>query len=106
MTDRAGKETEIALGYQAWKTSPIAFYPPNARRSTLGSFSNVPRPFLVGGAYAWNNPHQLEIQLHYVNWMSAVNLVFDFQDDQMHVDFQVNFDSPTKIMRKKLTPLP
>ena len=79
---------------------------PNARRSTLGSFSNVPRPFLVGGAYAWNNPHQLEIQLHYVNWMSAVNLVFDFQDDQMHVDFQVNFDSPTKIMRKKLTPLP
>ena len=46
------------------------------------------------------------LQLHFVNWMSAVNLVFDFQDDQMHVDFQVNFDSPTKIMRKKLTPLP
>ena len=106
VTDRAGKQTEIALGYQAWKTSSVAFYPPNARRSTLGSFSNVPRPFLVGGAYAWNSPHQLEIQLHYVNWMSAVNLVFDFQDDQMHVDFQVNFDSPTKIMRKKLTPLP
>lgn len=102
ITGTEGKETKIALGYQEWETSPICFYPPNARRSTLGSFSNVPTPFLVGSAYAWISRNQLEVQLHFVNWMSAVNLVFDFQDDKMHVDIQRNFDTFSTSTRKKL----
>lgn len=101
VTDRAGKESEIELGYQEWKTSPISFYPPNARRSTLGSFSNVPTPFLVGGAYAWGSHNQLEVKLHFVNWMSAVKLIFNFQDSNMYVDINRNFDTYPVFTRKK-----
>lgn len=103
--DKAGKESKIALGYKEWKTSPISFYPPNSRRSTLGSFSNIPTSFLVGGAYAWGSHNQLEVKLHFVNWMSAVKLVFNFQDDKMHVDIYRNFDNSHTFTRKKFSGL-
>lgn len=105
ITDNEGKESEITLGHREWKTSPICFLPPNSRRSTLGSFSNVPAPFFVGGAYAWNSHNQMEVQLHFVNWMSAVNMVFDFQDENMHIDIQRNFDpSSSSAIKISLVP--
>ena len=93
ITDTEGKETKIALGYQEWETSPINFYPPNARKSTLGSFGNVPLPFLVSGAYAWVSHDKLEVQLYFVNWMSAVNLTFYLHNDKMDVNIRRNFDT-------------
>lgn len=93
ITDTEGKETKIALGYQEWETSPINFYPPNARKSTLGSFGNVPLPFLVSGAYAWVSHDKLEVQLYFVNWMSAVNLTFYLHNDKMNVNIRRNFDT-------------
>lgn len=89
--DKQGQTSPVALGYKTWKTSPIPFYPLNARKSTLGSFSNIPKRFLAGGAYAWTADGRLEVKLHFVNWMSAVKLIFGFEEDGLHVTMQSNY---------------
>lgn len=92
--DTSGKESKMALGYKEWLTSPIGFYPPNARRTTLGSFSNVPKNFKVGAGYAWTSPEVLEVRLHFVNWMSAVKLKFQFKDGKMNIVAAKNYAAP------------
>lgn len=71
----------------------------------IGQFQQYSHPFLVGGAYAWGSHNQLEVKLHFVNWMSAVKLVFNFQDDKMHVDIYRNFDNSHTFTRKKFSGL-
>lgn len=81
----------ITLGYEEWKTSPILFYPLNVRKSTLGSFSNVPKNFYVGGGYAWTGEKRLEIKLHFVNWMSAVGFDLDFENGKLSATLRNNY---------------
>lgn len=89
--DKQGKTSRVTLGYEEWKTSPILFYPLNARKSTLGSFSNVPKNFYVGGGYAWTGEKRLEIKLHFVNWMSAVGFDLDFENGKLSATLRNNY---------------
>lgn len=100
VTDTNGGTSTISLGYKEWITSPIAFYPPNARKSTLGSFSNVPKNFLVGGGYAWMG-NSLEVKLHFVNWMSSAQLVFCLKNGKLEIIVKKNYSGgETEIIKE------
>lgn len=96
--DKAGETSLIELGYKQWITSQISFYPLNARASTLGSFSNVPKEFYVGGGYAWSGSGELEIKIHFVNWMSAAALTFHLEKDRLVVDIRNNYSDKKEVV--------
>ena len=40
-------------------------------------FAGLRHNFVAAAAYAWTTATTLTVQLHYVNWISAMTLVFD-----------------------------
>lgn len=94
--DEAGEASLIELGYKEWLTSPISFYPLNSRASTLGSFSNVPKDFYVGGGYAWTSADRLKVKIHFVNWMSSAELDFHFEDNRLAFTVSNNYSDRTE----------
>ena len=89
--DKQGETSLIGLGYKQWISSSILFYPLNARASTLGSFSNIPKDFYVGGGYAWTDSGQLEVKIHFVNWMSAVTISFHLENSRVVATIRNNY---------------
>ncbi|MCR5820969.1 MAG: beta-lactamase family protein [Bacteroidaceae bacterium] len=76
VTTAEGKQT-IALGYEEWAESSVTARPPYSIGSTRNSFSNLPGPWTTGGSYAWTGNRQLRATIHFTNWISSVNIVFD-----------------------------
>ena len=90
ITDTAGLSGLINLGYQQWKTSRVSFYPLNARYTTVGRFHPIRPPFRVGAAYAWRDD-ELQVKLHFVDWMGSVLLRIKFVDDRLDIVAKENY---------------
>ena len=90
IADTAGRKSLVALGYQSWAVSPLNSYPLNARYKVKNQFSTISMPFHVGACYAWRN-EELQIKIHYVDWMGSVLLKIRFEDDTMRIVAAENY---------------
>ena len=90
ITDTAGRAGLVELGYQQWKTSRVSFYPLDARYATVGRFRPIRPPFRVGAAYAWRDD-ELQVKLHFVDWMGSVLLRIKFLDDRLDIIAKENY---------------
>ena len=79
-TDSSGKVTTARCGYRKWGINNNSAYPPYNVKA-IGRFSNIDRNFAVAGAYAWPDSRCLRLTLHYVNWVTRVQLEVRFVDD-------------------------
>lgn len=91
IVDAEGAKSDIELGYKKWITSELAGYP-HYSISAKGRFSGITGPFYTGSCYAWNVGN-LEAKIHYVNWVTSLKLVFDFDGKQLTIYGLENFPS-------------
>ena len=71
-----GTSERISLGCNHWEYGRLAGTPPY-NIGAKNRFSGMDKGFSVAGAYAWTMGHQLIIQLHYVDWYSALSILID-----------------------------
>ncbi len=85
--------TTIPCGYKTWTQSqvPITF-PPNARRSTVNSYSGFATPFIAASSYAWNTSSQLEVKTLFVDWMSGISLSIHFDGKDSYMEVKINYE--------------
>ncbi len=71
------KTYTIALGHGKWIESEfdaLPYYNPPFQ----GNFSNLPTTWHVAGSYGWTPPDTLNIQLHWVDWLTSASLQLRF----------------------------
>ncbi len=85
--------TSIPCGYKTWVQSQVpTTFPPNARRSTVNSYSGFSTPFISASSYAWKNASQLEVKTLFVDWMSGICLSFHFDGEHPFVEVKINYE--------------
>ncbi len=92
ITDSKRRNGDVVLGFKEWATSPIGFYPPYVRTATQNRFSSFYPPFLVGAAYAWDN-ETLKVKIHFVDWLSSVELNFRFVENTVLLTAHENYQA-------------
>lgn len=73
---RDGHDETIAIGHGQWTYSHLTGVPPYSI-VCRNRFAGLRHNFVAAAAYAWTTATTLTVQLHYVNWISAMTLVFD-----------------------------
>ncbi len=67
------------LGYGQWSTDTIAGYPPYSI-NPVEWHRGLEGPFYAAGSYGWEK-NRLNVILHYVNWVTSLDLQFEFNGD-------------------------
>ena len=92
ITDIKKRKADIQRGFKEWKTSPIGIYPPYVRTATQNRFSSFYPPFLAGAAYAWDDD-MLKIKIHFVDWLSSVELRIKFDQGKIALSAKENYQA-------------
>ena len=92
VTQADGLEYDLPFGYKQWEKTSIDAYPPYSIEAK-GRFTGIEGPFYVAGSYAWPSTTTLELKAHYVNWISALNLIFRFDGGDVHLAVKANYSS-------------
>lgn len=100
VVDGEGKTSKINLGYKKWAMSELAGYP---HYSVLAQnrFSGITGTFYAGSCYAWRF-NTLNIKIHYVNWVTSLNLSFRFYEENLEIEVSENFPSKPFIIKAGL----
>ena len=72
------------LGYGSWCYSPLAgmpYYSINA----INRMQGFAHGFTAAAAYAWTSSMMLEVRVHYVDWISGLVLIFDFNKNEVTI---------------------
>lgn len=81
--DTDGHEYTLALGHGQWIESEfnaLPYYNPPFQ----GNFSNLPATWHVAGSYGWQDRDTLNIELHWVDWLTSASIQIKFSDDVAH----------------------
>ena len=71
--DTYGRKYTITLGHSKWIESEfnaLPYYNPPFQ----GNFSNLPATWHVAGSYAWQGNDTLNIELHWIDWLTSATL--------------------------------
>ncbi len=71
--DTDGRKYTITLGYGKWIESEfnaLPYYNPPFQ----GNFSNLPATWHVAGSYGWQGKDTLNIELHWIDWLTSASL--------------------------------
>lgn len=90
VTEKNGTTYELPFGYKQWLKSAIAAQPPYSIMSIDG-IKGIDGLFGVAGSYAWTSASSLMLKVHYVNWVSALGLTFQFDGDKVLLTVTENF---------------
>ncbi|OKZ10419.1 MAG: serine hydrolase [Bacteroides oleiciplenus] len=101
VTETDGIKYDLAFGYKQWRKSSIEAYPPYSIEAK-GHFNGIEGPFYVAGSYAWPFPSTLELKAHYVNWITALNLAFRFDGEDVQLTVKENYSSEAKVIKGKV----
>ena len=74
----------FVLGYCSWRYSPLAgmpYYSINA----INRMQGFTHGFTAAAAYAWTSPMILEVRVHYVDWISGLVFIFDFNKNEVTI---------------------
>ncbi|MBQ6187851.1 MAG: serine hydrolase [Prevotella sp.] len=81
-----GNTTPVRLGYRQWVTAEskaVPVYSVLAR----GRFTDISGPFHIAGTYGWEKDGTLNIVLHFVDWVTRLEMKATF--DEGKVDFTI-----------------
>ena len=67
-----------------------------------GRFNGIEGPFYVAGSYAWPSAAMLELKAHYVNWITALNITFRFDGENVQLTVKENYSSEPKVIKGKV----
>ena len=79
-----GIEENLAMGYRTWLYSPLKGFPYYSINS-INRMQGFAHGFDAAASYAWTSPVTLEARVHYVNWISGLTFVIDFDKDEVTV---------------------
>ena len=99
VTEMNDNTYDLLFGYKQWQMAVIKAYPPYSI-IPKGRFCGIEGPFRVAGSYAWPASKTLELKVHYVNWVSALDLVFHFDGKNVALTVQENYSSGTGMVIK------
>ena len=99
--ETSGAQYDLLFGYKQWKKTSIDAYPPYSV-DAKGRFNGIEGPFYVAGSYAWPSSSTLELKAHYVNWITALNLTFRFEGEQVQLTVKENYSSEAKIIEGRV----
>lgn len=85
VTDRDEAYT-LTFGYNTWSTVEMDACPPYSI-TPVDAFKGLERTFHAAGSYAWTARDVLTLQVHYVDWISALTL--DIQTNRPEVTLTV-----------------
>lgn len=91
VTDEEGIVTRILLGYKRWTTSVTQAFPAYPIWPK-GVFNGIRRKFLVSGSYG-STSEGLNVTLHYVNWITPVELTFEPSADGVKIMARMNHEA-------------
>ena len=77
--DTDGHKYTITLGHGKWIESEfdaLPYYNPPFQ----GNFSNLPATWHVAGSYAWQGNETLNIELHWIDWLTSASLEIKFPE--------------------------
>ena len=72
------------MGYRTWSYSPMAGYPYYSINA-INRMQGFAHGFTAASAYAWTSPETLEVRVHYVDWISGLVFVFDFNKNEVTI---------------------
>ena len=83
---RGNKEDseKFVLGYGTWCYSPLNGYPYYSINA-INRMKGFSHGFTAAAAYAWVSPVTLEVRVHYVDWISGMTYVFDFDKHEVTI---------------------
>ena len=80
ITKRDGTSYTQPLGYKVWRTEAIEGLPPYSI-NPVDWHVGLEGPFYAAGCYGWEK-RRLNINLHYVNWVSSLYMEWDFSQSE------------------------
>lgn len=99
VTEAGGATYDLPFGYKEWKKASINAYPPYSV-TAKGRFCGIDKPFYVAGSYAWPSSSELKLKVHYVNWISALDLTLHMEGENIQLIVKENYSSGKGVMIK------
>ena len=91
VTETNGKSYELPFGYQQWMTTTFDSYPPYSI-TPIDRFKGLEGPYYASGSYAWISKEELQLKVHYVNWVSALEITFRLDENgEVELNVQTNY---------------
>ena len=91
ITETNGKSYELPFGYQQWITTTFDSYPPYSI-TPIDRFKGLDGPYYASGSYAWISKEELQLKVHYVNWVSALEMTFRLDENgEVKLNVQTNY---------------
>ncbi len=87
ITKEDGSVYTQPLGYKTWLTGEIAGYPPYSI-NPIGWEKGLEGPFFAAGSYGVTK-EGLKIKIHYVNWVTSLDIVLMWNKDKGDIDIEV-----------------
>lgn len=100
VTMKDGKAVEFAFGYRKWLTKAIDAYPPYSI-SPIDRFKGIELPLHAAGSYAWPSADTLRLKVHYVDWVSAIDLSLCFENENVRLRVSENFSDGEQTIQGK-----
>ena len=94
--DTQEKAYTITPGHGKWIESEISalpYYNPPFQ----GNFSNLPTSWHVAGSYGWTDTHTLNIELHWVDWLTSASLEIRFSEQGKTIISIIPHDTGNKV---------
>lgn len=104
VTTTTGLTYDIVLGYGRWLQSQSRACPPYSI-GARDRFKGLNGRFVVAGSYAWQADRTLEVRLHYVNWISALTLRFEWRKDDVSIQCVFNYSQKKTTIRGSVVQL-
>ena len=91
VTETNGKSYELPFGYQQWMITTFDSYPPYSI-TPIDRFKGLEGPYYASGSYAWISKEELQLKVHYVNWVSALEITFRMDENgEVKLNVQTNY---------------
>lgn len=100
VTEKDETSYELLFGYKQWLKTSINAYPPYSI-NPIDSFKGIKGPFWTAGSYAWQSATTLQLKVHYVNWVSALDITFHFEGENVALNVKENFSSQEIVIKGK-----
>ena len=79
-----GTNEDLTMGYGFWQYNTLNGFPLYSIKS-INRMKGMNQGFEAAVAYAWPKPMALEVRVHYVNWISGVTYLFDFENSVVSI---------------------
>lgn len=96
ITDREGRVSRYSFGHRRWLTAVLAGHPSYSIRA-VGRFEGLEGPFHAAGSYGWTAADTLRLKIHYVDWVSALDITLSLEDDNgIRLVVKPNYEAATE----------